>query len=113
MRWPARWPSWQARSPVSPPATTCRSTAALPWIERGSDASDSGGRVSAMHTIDPASPSGQVVVVGASGEVGAAIVARLRKAAVPVVAVARDRDRLEQLSAADHGITVCPADIGD
>ena len=59
------------------------------------------------------SPSGQAVVVGATGEVGAAIVARLRKAGVPVVAVARDRDRLEQLSATDDGITACPADIGD
>ena len=39
----------------------------------------------------PVSPSGQAVVVGATGEVGAAIVARLRKAGVPVVAVARDR----------------------
>ncbi|MFY9922175.1 MAG: SDR family oxidoreductase [Mycobacterium sp.] len=63
-----------------------------------------------MYTIDP---SGQAVVVGATGEVGAAIVARLRKAAVPVVAVARDRDRLAQLSAGDDGITVCAADIGD
>ena len=57
--------------------------------------------------------SGQAVVVGATGEVGAAIVARLRRAAVPVVAVARDRERLERLSAADDGITACPADIGD
>jgi NAD(P)-dependent dehydrogenase (short-subunit alcohol dehydrogenase family) len=59
------------------------------------------------------SPSGLAVVVGATGEVGAAIVVRLRKAGVPVVAVARDRDRLEQLSATDDGITVCAADIGD
>jgi NAD(P)-dependent dehydrogenase (short-subunit alcohol dehydrogenase family) len=66
-----------------------------------------------MNTIDLAHPSGQAVVVGATGEVGAAIVARLRKAGVPVVAVARDRDRLEQLSATDDGITACPADIGD
>ena len=66
-----------------------------------------------MNTIDLARPSGQAVVVGATGEVGAAIVARLRKAGVPVVAVARDRDRLEQLSATDDGITACPADIGD
>jgi len=61
----------------------------------------------------PVSPSGQAVVVGATGEVGAAIVARLREAGVPVVAVARDRDRLEQLSATDDGITACRADIGD
>lgn len=52
----------------------------------------------------PVNPSGQAVVVGATGEVGAAIVVRLRKAGVPVVAVARDRDRLEQLSATDDGI---------
>ena len=57
--------------------------------------------------------SAQAVVVGATGEVGAAIVARLRNAEIPVVAVARDRDRLMQLNAADDGITACPADIGD
>jgi len=61
----------------------------------------------------PVNPSGQAVVVGATGEVGAAIVARLRKAGVPVVTVARHRDRLEQLSATDDGITACAADIGD
>ena len=55
----------------------------------------------------------QAVVVGATGELGAAIVVRLRKAGVPVVAVARDRDRLEHMSATDGGITACPADIGD
>ena len=36
-----------------------------------------------------------------------------REAGVPVVAVARDRERLEQMSATDDGITACPADIGD
>ena len=66
-----------------------------------------------MNTTDPAGPSGQAVVVGATGEVGAAIVVRLRKAGVPVVAVARDRHRLEQLRATDDGIIACPADIGD
>jgi len=59
------------------------------------------------------SPRAQAVVVGATGEVGAAIVARLRQAEVPVVAVARDRDRLAQFSEGDEGITACPADIGD
>ena len=34
-KWPTRWPFSQVRSPVSPPATTCRSTAAFPWIESG------------------------------------------------------------------------------
>jgi uncharacterized protein YbjT (DUF2867 family) len=43
-------------------------------------------------------PNAQAVVVGATGELGAAIVARLRTAEIPVVAVARDRARLEQLS---------------
>jgi NAD(P)-dependent dehydrogenase (short-subunit alcohol dehydrogenase family) len=61
----------------------------------------------------PVSPSAQAVVVGATGEVGAAIVASLREAAVPVVAVARNRERLAQLSATDDGITACHADIGD
>ncbi len=56
-----------------------------------------------MNPTDPAGPSGQAVVVGATGEIGAAIVARLRKAGVPVVAVARDRHRLEQLRATDDG----------
>ncbi len=55
----------------------------------------------------------QAVVVGATGEVGAAITARLRSAGVPVVAVARDRDRLDRLTAGDDGITACQADIGD
>jgi short-subunit dehydrogenase len=59
------------------------------------------------------SPRAQAVVVGATGEVGAAIVARLRQAEVPVVGVARDRDRLAQFSEGDEGITACPADIGD
>jgi len=59
------------------------------------------------------SPSAQAVVVGATGETGSAIVARLRNAEVPVVAVARDLDRLEQMSAADDGITVVPAEIGE
>ena len=52
-------------------------------------------------------------MVGATWEVGAAIVARLRKAGVPVVAVARDSGHLEQLTATDDGITACQADIGD
>jgi NAD(P)-dependent dehydrogenase (short-subunit alcohol dehydrogenase family) len=59
------------------------------------------------------SPNAQAVVVGATGETGAAIVARLRDAGVPVVAVARDRERLHRMSATDDGITACPADIGD
>ncbi|RDH75651.1 SDR family NAD(P)-dependent oxidoreductase [Mycolicibacterium moriokaense] len=66
-----------------------------------------------MNAIDPVSPGGQAVVVGATGEVGAAIVRRLRKARVPVVAVARNQDQLERLSATDDGITACSADIGD
>ncbi len=31
---PRRWRSWQVRIPVSPPATTFRSTGALQWTER-------------------------------------------------------------------------------
>jgi len=53
------------------------------------------------------------VVVGATGAVGGAIVARLRRAGVPVVAVARDAERLDLLSSADDGITPVRADIGE
>lgn len=53
------------------------------------------------------------VVVGATGSVGGAITERLCRAGVPVVAVARDAARLEELASSLPGITECPADIGD
>lgn len=56
---------------------------------------------------------GCALVVGATGAVGGAIVERLRtRTGLPVVAVARNRDRLAQLARADHGVIACVADIG-
>jgi NAD(P)-dependent dehydrogenase (short-subunit alcohol dehydrogenase family) len=56
--------------------------------------------------------SGQAVVVGATGAVGGAILRRLRKEGLSVVAVARDAEALDQLAGADPGVRACPADIG-
>jgi NAD(P)-dependent dehydrogenase (short-subunit alcohol dehydrogenase family) len=51
------------------------------------------------------------VVVGASGAVGSALVARLAARPMRVVAVARDRNRLESLASAHQHVLPCPADI--
>lgn len=59
------------------------------------------------------SDPGSAVVVGATGAVGTAIVSRLRSAGLPVVAVARDAEKLVQLSSDDAGISPCVADIGE
>lgn len=53
------------------------------------------------------------VVVGASGAVGSALVARLAARPMRVVAVARDRDRLQSLAEACEHVEPCPADIAD
>src|SRR5512135_2885321 len=53
---PRRWRSWQVKIPVSPPATTFRSTAALQWTERNEREralSEIGRKaIPPMHTID-------------------------------------------------------------
>lgn len=51
------------------------------------------------------------VVVGASGAVGSALVARLATRPMRVVAVARDQDRLQSLAAAHQHVEPCVADI--
>lgn len=56
---------------------------------------------------------GQAVVVGATGAVGGAVLRRLRKAGLSVVAVARDESRLAGLAADDPGVLPCPADVGE
>jgi len=53
--------------------------------------------------------TGWAVVVGATGALGGAICARLRKADLRVVGVARDAAALDALD----GVVPCPADIGD
>ena len=58
-------------------------------------------------------PDGTAVVVGATGAVGTAIVRRLTGRGLPVLAVARGKERLEDLAAGSELITPCAADIGD
>jgi NAD(P)-dependent dehydrogenase (short-subunit alcohol dehydrogenase family) len=62
------------------------------------------------HGREPASCS--AVVVGATGSVGLAVVKRLTWRGVPVLAVARDKGRLDTLAAEIELVTACPADIG-
>jgi NAD(P)-dependent dehydrogenase (short-subunit alcohol dehydrogenase family) len=57
--------------------------------------------------------SGTAVVVGATGSVGTAVVHRLTARGMPVLAVARGKEQLDELAAASDLITPCPADIGD
>jgi NAD(P)-dependent dehydrogenase (short-subunit alcohol dehydrogenase family) len=56
--------------------------------------------------------SGQAVVVGATGTIGQAVIRRLTRRGLPVVAVARSKDALDELAAAHELVTPCPADIG-
>lgn len=57
--------------------------------------------------------SGTAVVVGASGAFGGAIIARLMRAGLTVVAVARSFQALENLADRHPGLIACTADIGD
>ncbi len=52
------------------------------------------------------------VVVGATGAIGTAVVERLTRRGVPVLAVARGKAELDELAAAHDLVTGCPADIG-
>jgi NAD(P)-dependent dehydrogenase (short-subunit alcohol dehydrogenase family) len=61
---------------------------------------------------DRASGEGIGVVVGATGTIGQAVIRRLTRRGLPVVAVARSQDDLAKLAAADELVTPCPADIG-
>src|SRR5215475_6833967 len=56
--------------------------------------------------------AGQAVVVGATGTIGQAVIRRLTRRGLPVVAVARGQDALDKLASADELVTPCPADIG-
>jgi NADP-dependent 3-hydroxy acid dehydrogenase YdfG len=55
----------------------------------------------------------QAVILGATGTVGSAIVARLVARGMQVVAVARTRDKLGALAATSSQIKPCVADIAD
>lgn len=58
-------------------------------------------------------PSGQAVVVGATGALGGTVVRRLVATGVPVVAVARSKEQLDELAGTHELITPCVADIAD
>lgn len=51
------------------------------------------------------------VVVGATGAIGSRIVARFADIGLKVIAVARTREKLEDLAATHDGIATCPTDI--
>ena len=53
-----------------------------------------------------------VVVVGATGTIGSAVVRRLSARGLRVLAVARSKDHLDSLAAEVDGVIPCPADIG-
>ena len=55
---------------------------------------------------------GQAVVVGATGSIGQAVVRRLTRRGLPVLAVARGKADLDELASASDLVTPCPADIG-
>ena len=50
--------------------------------------------------------------MGATGSIGAAVVRRLTRRGLPVLAVARGKDELDALAGESELITPCPADIG-
>jgi NAD(P)-dependent dehydrogenase (short-subunit alcohol dehydrogenase family) len=56
--------------------------------------------------------SEQAVIVGATGTIGRAVIQRLTRRGLAVVAVARSKDALDELAASHELITPCPADIG-
>jgi NAD(P)-dependent dehydrogenase (short-subunit alcohol dehydrogenase family) len=56
--------------------------------------------------------AGTAVVVGATGAIGTAVVARLTRRGVPVLAVARGKAELDELATGNDLVTGCPADIG-
>src|SRR2546429_8434646 len=51
-------------------------------------------------------------VVGATGTIGQAVIRRLTRRGLPVLAVARGQDDLAKLASTDELVTPCPADIG-
>ena len=56
--------------------------------------------------------SGEIgIVVGATGAIGQAVVERLTRRGLPVLAVARGKADLDELASAHDLVTPCPADI--
>jgi NAD(P)-dependent dehydrogenase (short-subunit alcohol dehydrogenase family) len=54
----------------------------------------------------------QAVVVGATGAIGRAVITRLTRRGLRVLAVARGKADLDELASANDLVTPCPADIG-
>ncbi len=54
----------------------------------------------------------QAVVVGATGAIGQAVVSRLTRRGLRILAVARSKADLDELASGSDLITPCPADIG-
>ena len=52
------------------------------------------------------------MVVGATGTIGRAVIGRLTRRGLPVLAVARGKADLDELASANDLVTPCPADIG-
>ncbi|HEX5296497.1 MAG TPA: SDR family oxidoreductase [Streptosporangiaceae bacterium] len=74
-----------------------------------------GERESGAGRRDLRAPGGErenTVVVGATGTIGQAVIRRLTRRGLPVVAVARSKDALDELAASHELVTPCPADIG-
>ena len=56
--------------------------------------------------------SGFAVVVGATGTMGSAVVHKFVERGIPILAVARNKDKLAELATHNDLITTCAADIG-
>src|SRR5207249_1637365 len=78
-------------------------------VPRGRGGGPAGGGRSASQYVTGA---GQAVVVGATGTIGQAVIRRLTRRGLPVLAVARGQDDLAKLASTDELVTPCPADIG-
>lgn len=56
---------------------------------------------------------GQAVIVGATGTVGSTLVAKFIKRGIPVLAIARNADKLDELAKGSELITAYAADLAD
>jgi NAD(P)-dependent dehydrogenase (short-subunit alcohol dehydrogenase family) len=65
-----------------------------------------------MTHAGPTAAAGPAVVVGATGTIGQAVIRRLTRRGLPVLAVARGQDDLDKLASEYELVTPCPADIG-
>jgi len=89
-----------------PPAS--QSGRGVAWTEERGTSDEGRQRLKA-----PPEASGEIgVVVGATGTIGQAVIRRLTRRGLPVVAVARGQDDLDALSSGCDLVTPCPADIG-